>query len=311
MLEHVKPSDLAKLPEPAADGTIVPLMVPELTTVFAEQAAFRRGDQRRHRGALLGAGALHLALFVIMAASWNPEPIGSGGQSLDAISVEISLLPAEGLSTVRPEPAIADMPPPPEPAAAATPAPSPPPEKTTDQVMDEPPVRPLPPPTIVAKPDPAPTDPEAPALDIREAAKVEPPLRDEPVVAPKPEDTAHVAKADAAASAAAATARPQASVPAAAARPSPGAIQAYARSIVAALDQSRPKAAPGLVRGTAKIAFMIAASGTVGEAYVAKSSGHASIDNAALAAVRRTSFKPPPPGLTDRERTFEVPYHFR
>ncbi|MFM9940075.1 MAG: TonB family protein [Hyphomicrobiaceae bacterium] len=300
MLEHVKPSDLTAVPEPSGNGP--GLAAPDVTELMREQAVLQRGDARRHRGALICAGALHLALLAAMAASWTRDPIGSSGQSLEAISVEIALVPSIGLTAAAPEPAPADAPPSPTPAAALPSASAPPPPvQPTEKATDAPPAPPLPPPTIVAKPDPAPAEPETPAIEIREIT----------TVAPSPVTTPITAKAQAEAAATGAPARPISSAPAAAARASPREVQAYARSIVAALDQSRPKSAPGLVRGTVKIAFLIAQSGDLDDVRVAKSSGHEAIDRAALAAVRRATFKPPPPGLTDKERTYEVPYHFR
>ena len=64
-------------------------------------------------------------------------------------------------------------------------------------------------------------------------------------------------------------------------------------------------------QGTAQITLRLAANGHVGEVRVHRSSGDASLDDAALAAVRRWRFDAPPAGAEWAERWFVVPIEFR
>lgn len=97
----------------------------------------------------------------------------------------------------------------------------------------------------------------------------------------------------------------------AAAAASPGAIRAFTRGVVEALGKSRPKAANGRSRGTAIVAFAVAEGGGLEFVRITQSSGHGTLDDAALSAVQGASFPTPPSGMTLGERTYEVPYHFR
>jgi protein TonB len=59
------------------------------------------------------------------------------------------------------------------------------------------------------------------------------------------------------------------------------------------------------------VAFRISEAGTPGSVSIARSSGHAVIDEAAVAAVSRARFPAPPAGMSASQRSYEVPYHFR
>lgn len=59
--------------------------------------------------------------------------------------------------------------------------------------------------------------------------------------------------------------------------------------------------------GVATVSFALTASGAPSGARIAASSGHADLDAAALAAVRRTRLPPPPPGAS---RSFTAPMRF-
>lgn len=81
---------------------------------------------------------------------------------------------------------------------------------------------------------------------------------------------------------------PAASRPATA-RPSSG---AYASQVWARLARHKPRAGQ---RGSASVAFAIAASGSLGAVRIARSSGNPRIDQLALATVRNAAPFPPPP----------------
>jgi periplasmic protein TonB len=90
---------------------------------------------------------------------------------------------------------------------------------------------------------------------------------------------------------------------------SPGAVQQYAARVREALARSKPDSFGN--RGTAMIKFSISQEGKAGSIEVTISSGSAALDKSALEAVTRTSFPAPPAGMTETERTYVVPFHFK
>ena len=50
--------------------------------------------------------------------------------------------------------------------------------------------------------------------------------------------------------------------------------------------------------------------GKAADAHVTKTSGNELLDNAALAAVDRTSFPAPPTGMSERQLTYVIPFRF-
>ncbi len=78
--------------------------------------------------------------------------------------------------------------------------------------------------------------------------------------------------------------------------------------ILAAIIRNRPSSAQGAGRST--IAFTVDRSGRLVSASIASSSGSGALDQAALAAVRRTRFPPPPPGIGGASFNFKVPINF-
>ncbi len=129
-----------------------------------------------------------------------------------------------------------------------------------------------------------------------------------PIAAPQP--PARLAQA-AGGAAASQPATPDRSATAAAAVAKPGAIDAFNRLIVAALAEKRPTRLRTQRKGTVKIAFAVAEDGRLAFARIARSSGHGALDDAALAAIASAKFPVPPAGLTLKQRTYEVPYHFK
>lgn len=60
------------------------------------------------------------------------------------------------------------------------------------------------------------------------------------------------------------------------------------------------------------ITFAIAADGTLDATAIAKSSSEPELDQAALAAIRKSApFPPPPTGATAAQRRFMIPFRFR
>ena len=96
------------------------------------------------------------------------------------------------------------------------------------------------------------------------------------------------------------------SAPAAA---SPGAVREYARYVAQALAKARPKGVGG--HGTVKVKLAISPGGSLATVEIARSSGNKRLDDMALTAVQRALLPVPPPGMTEAQLTYEVPYHFR
>jgi protein TonB len=84
----------------------------------------------------------------------------------------------------------------------------------------------------------------------------------------------------------------------------------YAASVRARIARNKPQT-PG-AKGVVLVYFTLSASGGVIVARIASSSGNASLDRSALAAVRRSSpFPKPPPGSTPGQLVFTMPFYFR
>ncbi len=267
------------------------------------------------RGALLGSVLLHgLLASWFFLPPWNEGP-GLGGDSPDAISIDVisaealdslgaKQMPAAGL----PGSAVDDRPGPENPieqpdiAAAPDKKPEPPPEK---------------PPEALAKPDPV-LEPDIPAADVVKAAP-EPPVTEAPIEPrPKTEKPPETAEAppeirppQIAIVSGATPAAPQTSTdPAeAAARQAAGHATRFALAVRQALGKSRPRHAG--TKGRVVITFGLAESGSLRFAEVSRSSGNPGLDAATLTAVRTATFPRPPANLTDRQRTYVVPFDFK
>jgi TonB family protein len=104
----------------------------------------------------------------------------------------------------------------------------------------------------------------------------------------------------------------------AAAKAASGRSKAYGQSVMAALVTTQPKPRLGLgtgtsgwLTGTVVIDFTLGLDGGIEEAHIATSSGHRTLDQAALDAVLRTRFPKPPADLRSNERQYIMPYYFR
>jgi len=90
---------------------------------------------------------------------------------------------------------------------------------------------------------------------------------------------------------------------------SPGAMQQYAAKVREALARNKPGGFGN--RGAATIKFSISSKGKAGSVEVISSSGIIALDRSAMDAVTRTSFPAPPAGMTETQRTYVVPFHFK
>lgn len=92
---------------------------------------------------------------------------------------------------------------------------------------------------------------------------------------------------------------------------SAGEVRRFTRDVARLLSRRRPQLGGRKLRGTVRVAFGIGDGGDLTFVRVAESSGNGVLDDLALAAVRSTRFPPPPAGMTERQLTYEIPYHFR
>ena len=89
-----------------------------------------------------------------------------------------------------------------------------------------------------------------------------------------------------------------------------GAVNSYLGRVRARVASRRPRNVRG--RGTAVVSFGISRSGSVRYVRLSRSSGNRSLDSAALGAVRRAApFPRPPTGMSLRQLSFRIPFHFR
>ncbi len=90
----------------------------------------------------------------------------------------------------------------------------------------------------------------------------------------------------------------------------PGEMAAYARDLATALAKSSPRAMAGL-RGRITVRFLVGADGHIGDVAVAETSGNARLDRTAIDSVERARVPAPPTGMTDKQRTYVLPFVFR
>lgn len=90
---------------------------------------------------------------------------------------------------------------------------------------------------------------------------------------------------------------------------SPGQIARYAMEVRAAVGLGRPRHLG--VRGRVEIAFGLTSAGSVRFAGIANSSGNSRLDAAGLRVIHVARFPKPPPGMTDDQRSYAVPFDFK
>jgi TonB family protein len=236
----------------------------------------RRGDRADWivQATCIGvAMALHAgALLAFVLQPPVDDAAGAGGQYLEAI--EISIVASTVLESREDKPA--------EQAAAERGEVAP--EEGDQSPMDTPEEQPKP------KPD-------------EMQASIEP---DEPQPTPPPEEKPEPPQAQGGATAAGIEGSTPASGVAAA---SAGAVSRYAAEVRRALAKNKPDGRGH--HGVAIVTFTISAAGKVSTARVTVSSEDAILDQAALAAVERTAFPPPPGAMSERDRTYVIPFRFQ
>lgn len=335
MLEDIRPGERATAQAGRSSGRHGGL---GLRVEPIDRQVFR--ERRRRGGALavLCALLLHATVGVALIAV-RDEPAGGGGTDLEAVSVDVEIVSASalesrairaseaaasaasvdrtegspGVSAATPE-AAAQPPTPTEQTVsqepAETPAETEPRNTKPDTPADDAPPEPLPR-LALMDPDRLPIDPDAITLPAREPETPAKPAdveRDkQPAPAPA-EAAAPSANTGGATSYATDGLHRHAQ---AAAVATPERVRAFIKAVVAALQETRPRRLNARARGTTRVVFAIAESGGLEFVRLAKSSGSSMLDETAIAAVRRSTFPAPPPGMTLAQRTYEVPYRFR
>ena len=240
--------------------------------------------------ALLYAGVIAGGLW----AAWHVTPPEPWPESEATFRVIFETPPPPSPAEVIPAPPEA----PPPPVAVAPPEPPPPPEATAEP---EPP----PPPETIAEPEPPP-----PVVAVEpEPAEVLP-----PPPPPKPEPRRVVAKPHTSVAPAPSPAVPAAEPPVAA--PQVAALPIIPpQPITGRASNPKPdyptEARRRGLQGKVVLLVEVSAAGVPASVAVAASSGHAALDQAALAAVQHWHFNPATRGGTPVAGTAQVPIQFR
>ncbi len=300
MLESVIPADSRRSYAWAEGQSISPIVLDTIGT-SALVPTRSAHDRSLFVVAVVVAVLVHAGIVAALSRPVESQ-LGARGVDLDAISVEVALVPVTALESLiaRPEAAAGAAGPVDITDGAQTP-PAPPvatkQEREREQKVE----------LALDK-----------LLDLEPAQIVVPPERKELVrppvgdpVQPKRPDPAPVAPSAPVGGIAARAIEDKGSTVLGAAAARPGEVQRYARNVVEALSRSRPRGGVGSTRGTVKVAFSITENGSLAAVRVVMSSGSAQLDATALAAVQKVRFPPPPPGMSMAQLTYEVPYHFR
>jgi TonB family protein len=281
---------------------VVPLAAPA-------HAMPRLGSGRARFGAaVLAAAALHLAGLVAFSLAIVPDGQGQAGFVDNAIGVTIvdarvlatrdDATQATAAAAVVASVAAVDgnMEPPRAESAADAMAALPTPAKVTPELLVVPQAA-----QAVDSRKPEPIEPDPPKQAIADTT----PAPVEQTTAALPTPTGSVGGTDAQVT------QPTDTPPkAGAAAASPGAMSAYARTLATALAQAAPPAARG-VSGQLLVRLVVSTDGSIDGAAIAKSSGNARLDRSVVDAVERVRLPAPPVGMTDKQRTYEMPYTFR
>lgn len=257
-----------------------------------------RGEYVLRVLAVLVATLLHGTALYALVQTAAPAA-GAGGTVLEAISVEVALIPASALqtSTASQSPASGT----PDGAEQEEGAPNRAGAESSKEVEDK--IK-----ETEDKKEQEKKEPASTAASDDVAPIIEPNV--EPNTRPQSEqEKARRPPANAAGGAVAGSEslqRQPAPVPAVA---SPGVLRDYAGRVQTALDRTKPKGT-GL-RGTVRLSFAVGPDGKIEFVRMLKSSGNPALDQAAIAAIHRATVPKPPASLSAAQRVFELPYRFR
>ena len=258
------------------------------------------------------AAGSHLALFD-GASVGAPDAAGDGGTAALTLAASSESLSAMVTAWERPVEAMTQMP------AMTVPT----------QAALQPPARPVTAPAVPRQPlaqqvAPLP-DAELPQIDTsvppppqRYAAteSARPTPRPEAISSPVPQRRAEASKPATKQTAAGAGQRKAAGTTNAAKAPAKqqadtGALMAqWGNGIRAAIERRKSYPAGSRAQGKVLLAVAVSSNGSLAGVQVRRSSGHAALDQAALAAVQRARFKPAPRGLAAGVHQFSLPISF-
>jgi TonB family protein len=296
-------------------GTMPVESIPSLAAGARDSQAVRRWRDHLGRAlSLLAAVGLHAALIAGTLLQGDDSP-GDAGTALETVavslvgSVPVYSAPApETPVAERDQPQDTETPPVDEAVsepAEASPTPTDKPETEQPPENAEPRKQAL---ALDLPPEPVPPPPEAIALPAREPERErdpEPVLRDEQP--PERKDEVKPAQPPP---------QPDATPPASAVMPqvtmaeaAPGVVRAYAGALSKVLDRRKPRSR-GL-RGMVRVQFVVDPVGRPEGLMVLASSGSEKLDELVLEAIRTMEFPAPPPEMSLRQRTFNVPFAFR
>lgn len=88
-----------------------------------------------------------------------------------------------------------------------------------------------------------------------------------------------------------------------------GVVDAYKSSLAIALSKAQPPNRG--TAGTVRVTFTVGAGGVLDTAMVVTSSGHATLDQSALGAIRRAQLPAPSAAMSLEQRTFSMRYVFK
>ena len=285
--------------QPAGAGAAANPIGPALTPFGVDSHSLHASRRRERLGlgvAVMIASLMHVTLLYALTRQGHEYgPAGAGGVELDAISVEVELVPSRALQsradTAAPASGVASTLAPNEggPEMRRTRAQKPDTARA-EQEKEQTTAHPQEMPALEAEPPRQPSeDPERPVEPRKRAAPDAPPPMAAGGTAAHADTSDHQAVQGAAAASA-------------------GAMRAYASRVMQALNKSKPKSAG--VRGTVRISFALLSDGQLDFVRIVTSSGNARLDQVAIAAVRQASFPAPPDGMSALQRTFVLPYRF-
>ncbi len=270
----------------------------------------RRSERLSHVSALLAAAIAH-ALLIAAFLLPRSDALGDEGVALETIAVSIvDAVPVISAPETKPSEAIEPLPVAEEPVAEHSPE-KPEPRKEVEK-EPEPEAPAL---ALALPPEPEPPPPDALVLPSRQPEpEPVPVVRDEPkppIEKPpeKVEDAENEQKEVVAAEPPAAAVAPAALPSVTSAEAAPGVVRAYARRISIALDRNKPRSRG--MRGKVVVQFVVDTDGKPQRPEVLKSSGNPRLDDLVVAAIVRVPFPPPPPDMSVRQRTFNVPFEYR
>jgi protein TonB len=270
-------------------------MEPIPIDVTGARPVYLRAQRARGVGFIVAA-CVHL-LVLALALSFSGSAGTSGPVSPDAIVIELI---AEPPGAVAGQTAVIS------PISDETAPPLPPPEAETPadeaQMRAELAAIPEPSPEPPPEPEPAPLGETEPTLKL-----VAPPEQRTPVDQ-KPSIVNLDARAgrEPAGAQSAQSSRPDRKAVSA---DNSAVIDAYKRTVATKIARNKPASdTAASAQGVALISFTVLVDGRVGQLKIVKSSGHKTLDQAAMAAVGKSSPFPPPP--TGAGRSFTVPIRF-